>query len=79
MKKTVSGEEFLGIRAEGRESRGESLLDDFSISEIWIRSRPGTGCASAETGSKIVWDMFREVGIDPISAKAVSRDRRTAM
>jgi hypothetical protein len=32
------GEEFPRIRAEGRESRGESLLGDFSISEIWIGS-----------------------------------------
>jgi hypothetical protein len=47
----VSGEEFRRILAEGRESRGKSLIDDFSISEIWIGSRPETGCVSAETGS----------------------------
>jgi hypothetical protein len=47
----VSGEEFWRIRAEGRESRGESLLDEFSISEIWMGSRAETGCVSAETGS----------------------------
>jgi hypothetical protein len=38
-KSPVSDEEFWRIRAEGRESRGESLLDEFSISEIWMRSR----------------------------------------
>jgi hypothetical protein len=32
----VSGEEFWRIHDEGRESRGESLLDEFSISEIWM-------------------------------------------
>jgi hypothetical protein len=52
-KSPVCGEEFRENRAEGRERRGESLLDDFSISEIWIESRPESGCVSAETGSKL--------------------------
>src|SRR5271169_3564620 len=38
-------------RTKGREFRRQSLLDEFSISEIWIGSRPETGCVSAETGS----------------------------
>jgi hypothetical protein len=49
----VSGEEFRAPCAEGRESGGESLLDDFSISEIWVGRRPETGCVSAETGSNV--------------------------
>ena len=31
----VSGEEYRAPRTEGRDFRGESLVDDFSISEIW--------------------------------------------
>src|SRR5262245_9480136 len=50
-KSPVCAKEFWASRAEGRESRVESLLDDFSISEIWERERPKTGCVSAETGS----------------------------
>jgi hypothetical protein len=42
----VSGEEFWRILAEGRESRGKSLLGDFSISEIWIGCPLETGCVS---------------------------------
>ena len=38
-------------RAEGRNFRGKSLLDKFSISEIWAREPAETGCVSAETGS----------------------------
>jgi hypothetical protein len=38
-KKAVSGKGFWASRAEGREFRHESLLDDFSISEIWERER----------------------------------------
>src|SRR5580704_8794284 len=33
---------------EEGEYRSESLLGDFSISETWIGSRPGTGCVSAD-------------------------------
>jgi hypothetical protein len=40
-------------RAEGRDFRRESLLDDFSISGNWIGSHPETGCVSAETGSNV--------------------------
>jgi hypothetical protein len=47
---------ILGVSRPGRESRGESLLDEFSISEIWIGSRPETGCVSAETGSNPLAD-----------------------
>src|ERR1700730_10759836 len=54
-KSPVSGEEYWAFRAEGRDFWRESLLDDFSISEIWSASRPETGCASAETGSKPTW------------------------
>jgi hypothetical protein len=50
-KDPVSRQEFWRNRTESRESRGESLLDDFSISGNWIRGRPETGCVSAETGS----------------------------
>jgi hypothetical protein len=35
-KSPVSGEEFRLSHTESLESRGESLLEDFSISEIWI-------------------------------------------
>ena len=38
VKNPVSGEEFGAFRAEGRKSRGESLLDELSISEIWSGS-----------------------------------------
>ena len=51
MKGPVSGEEYRRSRTEGREFRRQSLLDEFSISEIWARERPETGCVSAETGS----------------------------
>jgi len=51
-KSLVSGEDFRAFCPEGRESDCESLLDDFSISEIWPRRRlVETGCVSAETGS----------------------------
>jgi hypothetical protein len=52
-KSPVSGEEFGGIHAEGREFHGESLIGDFSISEIQIGSLPETGCVSAETISNL--------------------------
>jgi hypothetical protein len=39
-KSLVSVEEFSAPRTEGRGSRDESLLDEFSISEIWARERP---------------------------------------
>jgi hypothetical protein len=51
VKGPVSGEEYRTSRTEGREFRRQSLLDEFSISEIWARERPETGCVSAETGS----------------------------
>jgi hypothetical protein len=41
-KSPVSGEEFRASRTESLESRGESLLDEFSISEIWARERAET-------------------------------------
>jgi hypothetical protein len=47
----VSGGEFRASCTEGREFGGESMLDDFLISEIWARRRPETGCVSADTGS----------------------------
>jgi hypothetical protein len=47
----VSGEEFRGSLAESLESRGRSLLAEFSISEIFVQERPETGCASTETSS----------------------------
>jgi hypothetical protein len=50
-KDPVPRQEFSRKRTEGRESRGESLHDDFSISEIWIGGHPEAGCVSAETGS----------------------------
>jgi hypothetical protein len=34
----VSGETSWAFRAKGHESCGESLLDEFSISEIWSAS-----------------------------------------
>ena len=37
-KSLVSGGKFWESRTEGPESRGESPLDDFSISEIWSGS-----------------------------------------
>jgi hypothetical protein len=52
VKRPVSGEEYRTSRTKGREFRRQSLLDEFSISEIWARERPETGCVSAETGSK---------------------------
>jgi hypothetical protein len=42
-KSPFSGEEIRASRTEGGEIRSESLLCDFSISEIWIGSRPETG------------------------------------
>jgi hypothetical protein len=51
VKGPVSGEEYRTSRTKGREFRRQSLLDEFSISEIWARERPETGCVSAETGS----------------------------
>jgi hypothetical protein len=39
---------FWASCAKGRESRVESLLEDFSISEIWEQERPETGWVSAE-------------------------------
>ena len=56
-----SGGEFWGFRVTGREFCGESLLNDFSISEIWIGSGPETGCVSAETGSNVRQAMGGEV------------------
>ena len=43
---------YRGARERAASSRGESLLADFSISEIWKLGRPETGCVSVETGSK---------------------------
>jgi hypothetical protein len=37
VKNPVSGAEFSGIRPEGRESRGVSLLDDFQYPKFWER------------------------------------------
>src|ERR1700675_1097425 len=51
VKGPVSGEEYRTSRTEGREFRRQSLLDEFSISKMWARERPETGCVSAETGS----------------------------
>jgi Catalase len=45
----VSGEEYWTSGTEGREFRCRSLLDDFSISVIFVRERPETGCVSTET------------------------------
>jgi hypothetical protein len=50
-KTLVSGEEFRPSCAESLKSRGQSLRADFSISEIYVRECPETGCVSAETGS----------------------------
>ena len=50
-KSPVSGEEIRASRTEGGKTSIESLLGDFSISEIWTGSRRETGCVSAETGS----------------------------
>jgi hypothetical protein len=52
-KSLVSGEKSRASRTKGREFRDESLLDEFSISEIWEQERPETGCVSAETGSNL--------------------------
>jgi hypothetical protein len=41
----------VAFGAESRESGSESLLEDFSISEICERECPETGCVCAETGS----------------------------
>jgi hypothetical protein len=38
--------------AEGGKFRGKSLVDEFSISEIWARDIPEIGCVFTETGSK---------------------------
>jgi hypothetical protein len=47
---------ILGDSREGRESRGASLLDDFSTAEIWITKRPNTGFVSAEIpGPQMRW------------------------
>jgi hypothetical protein len=48
----VSHEKSRPSCAKGRESRVESLLIDFSISEIWERERPEAGCVSAETDAR---------------------------
>ena len=69
MKNPVSGAEFSGIRPEGRETRGESLLDDFSISEIWIGSRPETGCVSAETGANPRSTISGEVADETLASE----------
>jgi hypothetical protein len=53
VKGPVSGEEYRTSRTKGREFQRQSLLDEFSISEIWARERPETGCVSAETGSTL--------------------------
>jgi hypothetical protein len=58
----VSGEEYRTSRTEGHEFRVESLLGDFSISEIWVGSRPETGCVSAETGSNLQSVEIRGTG-----------------
>src|SRR5262249_6174294 len=47
----VSGEENQASDAEGLESRGASLLAEFSISKICVQGCPEAGCVSAETGS----------------------------
>jgi hypothetical protein len=52
-KGSVSGEEYRAYRTEGGEIRSESLLGGFSISEIFVRERPETGCVSTETGSTV--------------------------
>jgi hypothetical protein len=51
-KRLVSGAEFWESRTKGRKSRGKSLLDEFSISEIFVWERAETGCVFTETGSK---------------------------
>jgi hypothetical protein len=50
-KSQVSGEEFWASRAKRREFRVESLLAEFSISEIRELGRSETGCVWPETGS----------------------------
>jgi hypothetical protein len=47
----VSGEKYRTSCTKGRGFRRRSLLDEFSISEIWAREPAETGCVSAETGS----------------------------
>ena len=47
----VSDEAFRPSSGETPKSRGKSLRADFSISEIYLRECPETGCVSAETGS----------------------------
>jgi hypothetical protein len=47
----VSGEGYRTSRAKSREFKGESLLDEFLISEIQERRGRETGCVLAETGS----------------------------
>ena len=76
-KSPVSGEKFWEICAEGRECRGESLVGNFSISEIWIGSRPETGCASAETGSNLQSVCPRSLAYDQLeSAGKTPRNRQ---
>jgi hypothetical protein len=51
VKSLVSGENVGRLSPKALESRGVSLLAEFSISEICVRERPETGFVSTETGS----------------------------
>jgi SOS response associated peptidase (SRAP) len=64
-KDPVSRQEFSRNRTESRESRGGSLLDDFSISEIWKLGRPETGFVSVEKDGKPfgiggIWENWKD-------------------
>jgi hypothetical protein len=58
----VSRQEFSRIRTESRESRGESLLDDFSISEIWKLGRPETGSNPHGIGGRVLKSLVKVLG-----------------
>jgi hypothetical protein len=79
-KSPVPGEEYRASRAEGRDFQGESLLDDFSISEIWIGSRPEIGCVSAGAqgtagvGSHVVSQRDRQSGTTCSAHRCVLAD-----
>jgi hypothetical protein len=76
----VSREEFRTSRTKGREFRRQSLLDEFSISEIWARERPETGCVFAETGSNprrdpaaAAWNVIRRKAPDHLPRNLLYR------
>jgi hypothetical protein len=78
-KHPVSGEEYRAPRAEGRDFRRKSLLDDFSISEIWIGTRQRPVACPQRPGSnpQEIRQCSRWTGCSPRSMRLLRGEGRT--